>query len=115
MFDVIREDVGQFAAQLTEGKTALLMSRIAITREQADRYDLPTAPPKKTDSRAGKFQGETVQCEALPPNTLNQIVRTEIEARLDLEAFNANAELEGEERRRIEEVLASLKFGATQT
>jgi hypothetical protein len=40
--------------------------RVAVTREQAVRYQLPTAPPKATDRRGG-LECRTVQAEALDP------------------------------------------------
>jgi hypothetical protein len=55
-----------------------------VTREQADRLALPTAPPKPTDRR--RFTGGTVQCEALDPVTLEQILRDALEARRDYDA-----------------------------
>jgi len=59
-------------------------TRLAVTREQADRLDLPTAPPKPTDRR--RFTGGTVQCEALDPATLAGILRDAITARRDYDA-----------------------------
>ena len=61
--------------------------RVAITREQALRYELPSAPPKETDNRSFD-DTETWQAEALDPATLADIVRTTIEGRLDRVAFN---------------------------
>ena len=42
---------------------------------------LPTAPPKPTDRRS--FTGETVQCEAIAPDVLSDILRAAIEERRD--------------------------------
>ena len=46
---------------------------------------LQTAPAKPTDKRS--FQGETVQCEAIPPDVLAAIVNGAIEDRLDHDAY----------------------------
>jgi hypothetical protein len=48
---------------------------------------LQTAPAKPTDKRS--FEGETVQCEAIPPDVLASIVRAAIESRLDRDAYGA--------------------------
>ena len=37
--------------------------RVALTKEQVDGYELPTAPPKKSDSRSKKWKGETCQLQ----------------------------------------------------
>ncbi len=50
--------------------------------EHIARYDLPTAPPKKTDNR--RFEGtETVQAKALPLDTLAALVETAITQWID--------------------------------
>lgn len=57
--------------------------RVALTEEQVAEYDLPTAPPKATDSRSAAWLGETCQAEAMPPDLLAEVVRAAIEAELD--------------------------------
>lgn len=57
--------------------------RIALTQEQVDRFDLPTAPPKASDSRSRRWSGETCQLEALAPDVLAEIVDHEIRARIN--------------------------------
>jgi len=56
-------------------------SRLAVTPVQAEHLALPTAPPKATDRR--QFIGDTVQCEAIAPDILADILRNAIEARRD--------------------------------
>ncbi|MBZ0129636.1 MAG: hypothetical protein K8F59_11020 [Rhodobacteraceae bacterium] len=58
-----------------------VFTRLAVTREQANQFGLPTAPPKPTDRR--HFSGQTVQCEAIAPDMLATILRGAIEARRD--------------------------------
>lgn len=48
--------------------------RVALTAEQVDEYELPTAPPKSSDSRSAGWAGGTCQLEALPPDVLASIV-----------------------------------------
>ncbi|HEB96741.1 MAG TPA: hypothetical protein ENI96_09975 [Sedimenticola thiotaurini] len=90
----LSEDLGAFVDAMG-GDVEVI--RIAVTPEQVDRYDLPTAPPKKEDKRS--FDGDaTTQCEALPPTILADLVREAIESRIDAVAYKAT--LAEEERLR---------------
>jgi hypothetical protein len=60
-------------------------SRLAVTPAQIAELNLLTALAKPTDRRS--FSGETVQCEAIPPDVLAALVREAIEQRLDHEAY----------------------------
>lgn len=62
LFTSLAEDVGAMTEALTG--TRPHFTRLAVTREQADRLGLPVAPPKPADRR--QFTGDTVQCEAMP-------------------------------------------------
>lgn len=75
--------------------------RVALTEGQVYEYDLPTAPPKASDTRSRKWVGETCQLEALPPNDLASIVRQAIRAQLDLALYEATVADEGDERARL--------------
>ena len=77
LFTSLAEDVGAMTEALFGA--APRFTRLAVTREQAVTLDLPTAPPKATDRR--RFEGDTVQCEAIDPATLSGILRGAIEAR----------------------------------
>jgi hypothetical protein len=85
----------------------VVFTRLAVTREQADRLGLPTAPPKPTDRR--RFEGQTVQAEALDPATLAEIVRAAITARRD---FGAEAEVLAREAEFRAALVAKLGGGA---
>jgi hypothetical protein len=85
IFESLAEDVGAMVRTLCGDAPAhVRFTRLAVTREQADRLGLPTAPPKPTDRR--RFEGQTVQAEALDPATLAGIVRDAITARRDYDA-----------------------------
>ena len=58
----------------------------SITPGQITALALPTAPAKATDRRS--FEGETVQAEAIPPDTLAEIVRDAIEVRIDRATYD---------------------------
>ncbi len=82
LFSSLAEDVRAMAHALCGAAPGF--TRLAVTREQAAALDLPTAPPKPTDRR--RFEGDTVQCEAIAPDVLSGILRDAIEARRDPEA-----------------------------
>jgi hypothetical protein len=78
MFLAILEDIEAFTRELGGNVT---FTRLAVTREQIARHDLPTAPKKSADKRA--FRGTTCQAEALAPDVLAGILRAAIEERID--------------------------------
>ncbi|MET4127173.1 hypothetical protein ACSSV6_000560 [Roseovarius sp. MBR-38] len=82
LFTSLAEDVSAMTETLFGA--APRFTRLAVTREQAAALDLPTAPPKPTDKR--RFEGDTVQCEAIDPATLSGILRDAIEARRNADA-----------------------------
>jgi hypothetical protein len=58
--------------------------RPAVTRAQADEWNLPTRPTKMTDSRAKKFGSPTsVELDAIPAAKLRQLVRDCIERHIN--------------------------------
>jgi hypothetical protein len=55
-----------------------------VTREQVERWNLPTRPTKQTDTRARKFGSATsVELDAIPASQLREIVRECIERHVD--------------------------------
>jgi hypothetical protein len=100
MFGSLDEDVRSFLGGLGAGGRVDFV-RLAVTRDQVDELDLPTSPPKKTDRRS--FSGETVQCEAIPPDELARILRAAIVERLDPDVLDAVLAREDRERTRIVE------------
>jgi hypothetical protein len=58
--------------------------RIAVTREQIKHYQLPTRPTKlEGNAHAKNFRGRSVEVDALPPRTLQELVRGVIEQHID--------------------------------
>ena len=71
--------------------------RLAVTPEQRDQLCLPTAPPKASDNR--RFDDtKTVQCEAISPPDLADIVEVAILERTDIDAYNDALEWQREIR-----------------
>lgn len=63
--------------------------RIALTWDQVEEHDLPTAPPSSKDSRSVNWPyPDTAQAEALPPDLLASIVRDSIENVLDMDRYD---------------------------
>ena len=94
LFTSLAEDVAAMCRALGGAEPAF--TRLAVTREQADRLDLPTAPAKATDRR--RFTGDTVQAEAIAPDVLAGILRDAIEARRDAATARAVLALEADMR-----------------
>lgn len=78
IFDSIEADVVAFVGSDQE----LLFKRIALTPGQVVLYGPPTSPPKQNDKR-GEGIAETCQCEALPPDTLAEIVKAAAQEYID--------------------------------
>jgi hypothetical protein len=57
--------------------------RQAVSEEQIGHLALPTRPTKKTDSRAGDFTGDSVEVDAVRPNTLRAIAHAAVEQHID--------------------------------
>ena len=105
LFTSMAEDV-QAIAEGLRLDTHIRFSRLAVTSEQIVTLRLPTAPPKPTDRRS--FSGETVQCEAIPPDVLAGIVEGAIKQRLDPIAFNEVLEAERKTQTQLSRRLATL-------
>jgi hypothetical protein len=81
--------------------------RCALLPEQVDQYDLPHSIDaiKESDPRTPKYRQRfgdlAVELDALPPATLQSLVRAAIEEKLDLSAFQYERSVEAEEREEL--------------
>lgn len=105
IIDSAAEDVTAFAVAL--GADEPEFHRVAITPDQVDRYNLPTAPQKRTDQR-GEHMAETVQAEALPPDVLASEIDAAVRAVIDLDALADARDAEQSERARLVADVAEL-------
>lgn len=103
IIDSLADDIGAFVSEINP-RLRLKFSRIAVTPAQIVRYQLPTAPQKRTDQR-GEHMTDTVQAEALPPDVLANELRQAIEAVSDLQALQVARQVGDRERTRILAVL----------
>jgi hypothetical protein len=53
--------------------------RPAVTRQQAEEWNLPSRPTKQKDPRAKKWTGTSVELDAIPATRLRELVRGCIE------------------------------------
>ncbi len=102
IFQSMCEDIGAFVAERVGGflytsgevedrneRPLFVPRRVALTAEQVERYDLPTAPPKASDSRSAKWVGETTQAEAMPPDLLAEVVTDAVQEWVDQDKIDA--------------------------
>lgn len=86
----------------------LTFERVAVTQEQIRRWNLPTRPTKAKDSRARSFSGrESVEVDAIPPETLRALVEGCITRHLNRHALKVTLAAEAEERTMLEAFAAS--------
>ena len=57
----------------------ITVERLAVNRDQIERWNLPTRPTKTSDTRASKFRRvhgtDSVELDAIPPDELRQLVK----------------------------------------
>lgn len=96
IFRSMCEDIGAFtAAQIggylhasgevenSDEEPVFIPRRVALTAGQVEEHDLPTAPPKASDSRSARWVGETTQLEAMPPDLLEDVVTEAVQEWVD--------------------------------
>src|SRR5215211_4228494 len=92
--------------QHKEPQEVATFERVALKPELIQQFNLPTAPPKDSDSRTKNWRGEaTCQLEALPPDVLAGLLDATIKTYLNLAVYEQDLQAEEEERRRITKAL----------
>lgn len=89
----VEADLREFAP-----KAEIHFTRVAVTEQQIEEMNLPTRPTKGTDSRARKFEGASVELDAIPPDDLRRLVRECIESHIDHRALAVLRQAEESER-----------------
>jgi len=105
MHKALDEDLEAFMTRLG-GRCSV--QRVAVTAEQQERFGLATAPPKKTDRRSYDHSF-TVQAEALDPGDLAALVRSAIEAELDMAAHAEAIAWQEQVRQQLSAVLENAR------
>jgi hypothetical protein len=81
-----------------------VVERVALIPEQIEEYRLPTRPTKREgNSHAKKFEGDSTELDALPPNALRELVRACIERHIDAHQVEILREAEDSERELIKQ------------
>jgi hypothetical protein len=116
IFEAMSYDAWAFVAG-EEGSTQktdelFVAKRVALTAEQVERHGLPTAPPKRSDSRSASWDGETCQAEAMPPDLLAETVREAIEEHFDMEQLNDVLRISAAEKAELIERLEAAMEGS---
>jgi len=79
--------------------------KCALIPEDIERYDLPPALAKKTDTRTAAFVAQhgnvSVELDALPVKVLRARLTAEVESRMDLKALKRIKTLEKKERAKL--------------
>lgn len=103
IYDTVAERLREFVDGVE-----LNITRVAVTPQQVMDWDLPTHPTKTTDSRAGRFSGESCELDAIPPDVLRRLVEdciTRHVNELELQHVLAVEEAERETLRKIQQQL----------
>jgi len=88
--------------RLGEFRVNVEVRKIALTTEQVRNYNPPANYAKVTDSRyksyMEKYGSNCWEVDALPPNVLNDLLHSEIQAIIDMDKFEERIALEKEEK-----------------
>lgn len=117
IFTAMSQDIGSFIASEIGGyynsvtgevkrdedgrPPFFIPKRVALTADQVEEFDLPTAPAKVSDSRSAAWVGETTQAEAMPPTLLEEVVKGALDELTDEGALDALVERERDDKERL--------------
>ena len=91
----------------------ITVERLAVNREQIERWNLPTRPTKTSDTRARRFRQihgtDSVELDAIPPDALRCLVKDAIDSHMEPWRLQQFRMVEREER----QTLKSMFGGAT--
>lgn len=89
----VEQRLRQFAPQ-----AEIHFERLAVKPWQIIEWNLPTRPTKSTDSRSRHFDGDSVEVDAIPAQTLRELVRGAIAQHINGYALQATEAAEQHER-----------------
>jgi len=108
--DMIR-DIKQRMFEFELGEVEVI--HLGLTWEQIEKYNPPVNPAKMKDPRAKwyveKHGYNCWEVDALDPKTLNKLVETNIESRMDLDLFEEKCKRENEEKDVLYDVASRYK------
>jgi DNA topoisomerase VI subunit A len=101
--DTIKKRLNEFCEK--RGIAYPTIERVALTKEQIEHYQLPTRPTKRDgNTHARKFDGDSVELDALPSSELRSLVTGCIERHISAEALYTLREAEQSERQILEQL-----------
>jgi hypothetical protein len=77
--------------------------RVAVLPEQIEELDLPTRPTKTGGTHAKGFEGESVELDAIPAQTLREMVKDKIESHVDWPAYRVMQQAERDEKNLLQQ------------
>jgi hypothetical protein len=86
----------------------ICFTRLAVTEEQIEQWNLPTRPTKKSDSRSKGFLGESVEVDAIPANQLRRLAEECITEHIDFRALEKLRLVEEKEKEILLQVAKNL-------
>jgi hypothetical protein len=81
--------------------------RVAVTPPQVMKWNLPSRPTKKSDSRSKYFTGASVELDAISPHRMKGLARQVIEQHVDQHHLEVLQVAEEEERKGLEAIAAT--------
>jgi hypothetical protein len=82
---------------------------VAVTPDQIREWHLPTRPTKKTDTRANKFRGRSVEVDAVAPSKLRELCEECITRHIDSSALDRMQRVEDAERDTLATIVGRLE------
>jgi hypothetical protein len=83
----------------------ITVERLAVNREQIERWNLPTRPTKTRDTRARRFRQfhgtDSVELDAIPPDELRRLVKDAIDSHMEPWRLQQFRMVEREERQTL--------------
>lgn len=104
-FDPSGQDIERNITERLENTfgVSLQVERVALTKEQIDKHELPPQPAKKTDARYQDFVKEhgnkAVELDALEPDLLKSYVRDKIGEYFDQDYYQEEVKTKEEEEK----------------
>lgn len=95
--ETIENTIREFAPDVD-----LHFEKVGVLPWQIESWHLPTRPTKKTDTRSKGFEGDSVEVDAIPPQTLRDLARGSIVHHIDHEAWARVQQVEQEERETLQ-------------
>ena len=76
----------------------IAFERVAVTQTQIEEWSLPTRPTKKSDTRSARFEGESVEVDAIESRVLRGLARSCVERHVSRSWLRHLETVEAEER-----------------